>query len=1813
VKGFFVWLSQRSGVFTPREPIPLSATLRLSLCTGTADIEGKPLPEWSQVVQTPPMELKGSHSHLYAPSHDARAEPQISLLFNADVQLSDAAKFCKFIDAKGVEIGAKVATADPAAHPRQSFPRWRSKDQSLLTWAERFSAKRRAEEITRGTPTGPRTNQLIVTPLQPLPLGENWRLVIAAGLPSTDRHVRLLEPAEVAVGTVRPFLVEQVNASNVINSGRQLSITFSKAIAADVTPKNLSRWVQIEPQATMERVTIDRQTITWTGDFELRQPYTITVSAGLPAKEPFVLGESTTREFTFEQVPPRLYFEAFGTQQLSSGRREFHLLAVNTPRIRVTAKLFPPETAAAAVQAYEQYQRTQQRRSDEYFSRVGVEEIAGRVVWQKELAGTEEIDEAKEIPLSWDEILGPGATGAVMITAEEVPQAGSGAPVPGAQALIQVTDLGVVWKTAPSESFVHIFSLATGRALAGAKLRLLDEKLVTLGEAISDDAGVAKLPPWKSARWLLAEKGEDVHLVDCLSWEGKLHLAGHERRYYDEDEEESHAETVLLFSDRPVYKPGETVHLKAIVRDLSGVIPAGAEVELTAKDARDRAFYTTKLTVSESGSVADDLVLPASSVGTFTTELKIKRAGSAAELTASHSFEVQEYKENAFEIRIDGAPTAMGPAQLEIPVSAKYYMGKALSKARLSWSLKAEDSGFAPSGFEKFAFCSAVTDHRLNEGLNRFGHFAEQGKTELDPTGAAIVAAAVPINARAPQPRTAELLCEITDLDQQTVSSREKVTIHASDFYLGVRQLPSVIREGEALPLQVIAVRTDGSLHPEPVQTTVRLTRVNWHTNRVEGAGETSEYRSEPLLELVSQTTLAVAVPQQRDGEWITATADPAQTFTAGKPGQYLLEAVGRDAAGRDVLTSTLVHVVGAGDAEWDYRNPFEVDLVPNKSEYLTGETATILVKTPISGQALVTIEREKVMRSFVTTLSGNAPSIEVPLEGIDAPNVFVSVMLLRGANDSTRKIRAPEYRVGVCELKVTRPESRLSIYVKPQQPSYEPGESVQVETQVLDAEGHLVAGAEVTLYAVDEGVLSLTGYNTPDPYAFFNQARPLFVGTGLTLPMLMSEDPEERSFGNKGYLIGDGGDGGNRLRKNFVACAFWSAALRTDENGRISSSFAAPDSLTRYRIIAVAHTLRDQFGSGESAFQVSKALMLQPSLPRFANVGDQLVLRAVLHNTTSFSGEAEVQLELDATVKTATTTQRVQLAAGESAAVDFPVEFVQIGQAQWKWSAELIAPGAPKPLRDRVQSQLAVRFPAPLLRQVRTGYSDAGEANLLAGFDPQLLEGEGVVRVSITNSRAIELREAIRELLHYPYGCVEQTTSSTLPWLTMRHFGAALPELGKTEAQINDAVQHGIERLLKMQTSSGGLSYWPGNTEPLFWGSAYGGLGLALAKRQGHAVPEEPFAQLCTYLSAQLRGTSGLELAGDLSPRCMALYMLALAGRAEPAYHELLFKKRTLLSAEDRALVALAICESGGPAAMGEELLQSVDRPWNAESGCFGSPSRSAALQLLAWCRLRPDAPALEASVTSLLAQKRAGHWWTTQGNAWSLLALADYFQRVEGASKGADGQLSWGEAGGAFALGGKSQTFTTSFALAKSGATPLQLEKQSGGRIYTEVAVETRPQTLAQPRQDRGYSIQRRYARVEDDGSLTELAEPRVGDRVLVTLEIDVRQHATYVAVDDPLPANLEALNPAFKSQSTRAGEVLATSWVSDFRELRADRALFFANAIAPGRYTLRYLARVCAVGTATAPAAKIEEMYQPERFGTSGTVRVTSLALK
>jgi uncharacterized protein YfaS (alpha-2-macroglobulin family) len=1796
--GSFTWLSQRSGVFTPSAPLALATTYQLRLAPNLQNAEGK-LSDAKLVarIQTPPMSVTDVSPSEF-PLKDAPSSPKIIAQFNVRVKPEALARFIEFQDATGRSVAALTAPA----RVQDGFFEGPASGQKA--WRDRFKNSPNESEDDRSAPV---PNRVTIRSARPLPPGDGWRCLLKKGLPADDGPEKLPSDYEIKIGKVRAFAVENVEAHNTIEGGKWIRLLFSKSLSPLLKETDLPQWVSITPAPANLHFDLGDSSIAVHGDFQLEQHYVVTVNQGLAAEEPFTLAGNFTKEATFVPIPPRLYFPALTTTQLSGGRRAFELQAVNLPAASLRARLLDRNSIIFALAGYRSgYPKrgNAPENQREPYQGLPFELVPGKTILDETIPLDAPRDQARTVPLSWDHILAGRRTGAVFLSAEaSAGGAGDAARTVGTQAIVQLTDLGLVWKFNGADAWVYVFSQESGLPVANATIRCLTNENETLLSAKTSAAGIAYFHRDPRSRWLMAENGDDFQVIEfgphpltnVPLYAFNLPYGSWEPRNF---------QPVFLFSDRPLYQPGESVHLKGIVRNYGEAgltLPQPFSFRLRLNNPDDDKVWEKQVALSPQGSFTADIALPAGRLGNYTAVADFGQNNSRA-----LSFEVQEYKPAPFEISLLAKDSYAAGEVVRANVAAQYFHGKPLGQALLHWSIEGRDAGFHPEGFEQFTFGPASDSGDEEENATKF---AAHDETHLDAEGTATITPEITTNPAQPQPRRCNLLVEITDLGQTTISQRTQFVRQSSGFYLGLQRPDQVVVADHPFPIRLAAVNADGAPRKEPVSTRVVIEKRNFHTVREQGAGGALNYRTETQFAPAFDQTVATLPLQKTDERWEVASSTAAPHFTPNEVGSYRLRALTKDEAGHPV-ESSLDFAVSAEEprkTDWDYRNEAQIDLVPDKKLYAPGEEAKILVKTPISGAALVTIEQDRVRRAFLTKLEGNAPVVRVPIEKTDAPNVFVSVLELRGRAKSPRQIKTPDYRIGYAQLNVVRPETRLAVSLESGEPAYRPRAEVAATVTVKNSLNRPVANAEVALFAVDEGVLTLMGYTAPDPYAFFYKTLPLRVQTGLNLPDLFPEDASALSYSNKGFLIGGGGEEGASfaLRKNFLGTAFWKADLQTDANGRAIGRFAAPDNLTRFRLVAVVNAGADRFGHAESSFEVNKPLMLEPALPNFATVGDHLVARAVLQNRSAVSGEAEVTLQLDDKTKEQNPlVRRLTIAPGAAQAIDFPVEFQNPGTAHWIWTARL------NQLSDAVESNLPVGFAAPMLHEVLTGRTKATETNLLASANPQMLEGQGRVQVHVANTRLLGLVEPVAYLLHYPYGCAEQTISNMLPWIVAPQLRAAVPELNVPDDKTAQAINRGINRLLETQTDDGGFGFWPHDRTSNLWASAYGGVALALAQRHGWSVPASTLARLGDYLSGALRNSGDLQENFELSGHCLALYALALAGRPENSYHEVFFNKRDHLSAESRALLALAILESHGPAAMVEELINPRG-PMEAQGDvCFGGPERELAVRLLAWSQFRPNDPRVDVLVEELLRSQQAGRWENTQSNAWAMLGLTRYATQVETGEKNATGFVDYNGNRHPFQLDAQTHAFAEEQPIAKG---PLTLGNPAARQLFTQVKLEARPPVALQPRQDRGFMLQRSYQKVNDDGSLTDLHSLGIGDRVLVTLRLEVRQPAHFVAIDDALPAIFEAVNPEFKTQETRGAGSGSGDWFSDYRELRHDRALFFRNHLAPGSYTIAYLARVRAAGEVTAPPAKIEEMYHPERFGLSEAAKVKSTALE
>ncbi|MCX6875618.1 MAG: MG2 domain-containing protein [Verrucomicrobia bacterium] len=1810
--GTFTWLSRRSGVYVPSEAPGMGLAFTFTLEPGLKDARNEPVKSSLRAtLKTPPFEFSDLRRGI-PEKEDAPPVPEQWLAFNRDVQLDGAAELFRYVADDGKAVAAEVRYG----RTHDYFPGVRETED----WERRWQLARvasptpgpAAEEFDDdGEHATPVKTQLVVKPVSPLAPGPLWHLEIKPGLEALTGGYRIAAKHSIKIGRVKPFTLASLATASYLKGGRRVTLEFSDPLAPDVSDETAGKFFRITPAVNGLRFDQGWRELSIRGEFERDTEYLLEIDPSLLSEGGLPLDGKLTRSFRFAPVKPRVYLPEITGHQRVDGQRKFPVRSVNLQSFRVIARLVAPAKAAQAVQAFDRYRDDRERHDpDEPYRPIPAGTIDGRVIHDREIAlPAPQTDARQDTALDWSEMLETARAGLIFLTVEGKPMDGVGGKRrPCAQALVQLTDLGVLWKKAGKQLTVTVFSMASGKPVAGARIEMLDQEFKRVATAESAADGTASLPPGTKPGWLVVSRGEDLHVLRIGERGEELPMEAF-RQPLNYDSWEAPERTTpplraMIFTERPLYRPGETVHVKGMVRQVRDdglAIEAGREGVLTLNTPGGRDASEIAIRTDERGAFDTQIVLNQRTTGYHSLQLVFQdREGGCYA-----AFQVADFQPNAFEVSM-AAPARFAPASPVVAeVAAKYFFGAALGASQARWTLQYAADEFSPAGFEEFTFCAhnaagqkALT-LRGQEKLSAAGTLSIR-PTLPEPTGG---------------PGRGLLTVEVTDANQQTVTESCSFARDAADFYLGLAWPDQVvIGHAEEIVARAVAVRPAGEPLREPVAVKAELVRLRHETVRVLGAGNAISFRTETSEEIVATADGRTLPPERGIDGWRLPAGETAR-FKPGRAGQYLLRLTASDGKGRPTSVTFEFSVSGDEPIAWDYRNPAQVELVPDKVEYQPGDTARILVKTPISGEALVTVEREsRVLRSQRPRLEGNAPVIEIPIGADDAPNVFVSMVLIRGAEQSTRRFKSPEYRYGLCQLRVTNPATRLNVEVAPQAATVEPGADIAADVRVRDGNGAAVADAEVTFFAVDDGVLAITGYERPQPRAVFEWPFPLGIRTGLTLYELLPEDPADCGFSNKGYLIGGGGvDGpGPKLRRDFPGTACWLPSLRTDREGNLTVKFKAPDALTRYRLVAVAHAGAKHFGSGESAVNLRKRFMLVSALGQIANVGDEIVARAVVRNESGAKGTAEVSLALDATAEPAQgpTVATLTLEDGAAATVDFPVRLRATGDAEWKWSARLEADG--KTFEDGLVATLKVGSPAPVLRETYLTELGAPANDLLAGVNPQLTEGNGSLRVTLSNTRLASLRETAGALLAYPYGCAEQTVSALVPWIVVRDLGPVLPEVVKTKAATRAAIQAGIDKLSALQTSDGGIGYWPGAREASLFPSAYAALALGLLEQQGETMPAK-WPALLEYLSGQLRGLGDKRREAALDDYALALFALAAADKSEPAYHEQLLARRAELSREGRALLACAMLTTKGPANSVARLLDPrVPAP---EAGSwFGSATRERAALLLAWTVFKPADQEVGRLAKELLAARANGRWRTTQENAWALLALSRYFATVEREVKPVEATLVKAGAATEVALTKEHLAETVQFtfdAAAPLGSLEVRNPRQQA--LYGEANFVVRPPVAAQPRQDRGYAVSRAYQEIAADGSLRDAADLEVGDRVLVTLRIETPRPGHFVAIDDPLPAILEAINPEFRTQQVGKDAALGQAWAADYREIRADRVLYFCDHLPAGTFTFRYLARVRAAGKVTAPAAKVEEMYRPERFGLSATERITSVPAK
>lgn len=1362
-----------------------------------------------------------------------------------------------------------------------------------------------------------------------------------------------------------------------------------------------------------------------------------------------------------------------------------------------------------------------------------------------------------------------------------------------------VTDLGTTLKVSPGAMEAWVTRLSDGRPVDGAEVVFYSGK-TQVAAGTTDARGFVRVTgqptsgwkPYDDPIWAVARSGKDWSVVrhgdndDFGPWQFQIwpmwNGAGQRLVHH-------------AFADRGVYKLGDPAYVRMTYRYQTAAgleTPSGqASWELHSPDGDtvakgqgpldDRGGINVEVTLPEEGRLGDYyLRFRFDDQGTRTVELPARA-----------------YRAPSFRVSVAAPTEVFAGDAVQAAVDARYLFGAPMDDVEVFWRTWHMPDHFAPDGWDGFSFGPEYrwweedADHR--GGANDYG----SGEGSVDAGAFGFEVEATPSDDL--RARTLNIEARVTGKDRQSITSSHRVTVHPAAWYAGVRPTERLPAAGEETSAFIAAVNPDGSPRSESVE--VKVVRRTWDRVRQKGMDGRWEYVNTPVDEAVHTET-------------VTTHGDGVETaFTPEDPGYYVISASGTDDQGRKTLATDSLYVTGSGYTPWGLSDDRRIGLVPDKQTYNPGDTAEILVQTPREGlHALVTVEREGVLWRDIVELKGTASTVRFPIEESYKPNVYVSVMAVEGAGPQlSPDAGKPQVLVGMLEVPVDASDEHLDVAITTDEDDYRPRDTVTATVKV-EREGEAVPNAGVTLFAVDEAVLMLTAYTTPDAHSAMYIDHRLMVKTGDTRVNIL----DRANYLTKGAPPGGGGgmQHGPEIRTDFVTTPTWQPDLRTGPDGTVEASFDLPDNLTAFRIMAVVDT-EASFGSAKKEIRVNRPIVVKPALPRFLRVQDQAFAGVVVHNQTGEQRDIEVTGSVTGPVEIVDEqTRTVRMEAGQAREVAFQLRGLEPGSATFTFEA---SSGAD---RDALEWSIPIQREHTLDVAATAGTTTDTLQEQIARPD-NAYASVGSLDVDLATTVLVGAGSALDYVVDYPHGCVEQVTSRGMASLAALEIRQAAG-IEATEPELRANVEEALAKLPRFRHHMQGLSYWPGASHVSVMGTAYAVEFMGRASEAGFAVPDNLLSPSVAFLRDVQAGKhlGRYDPIVALSGRAYITVALARAGHGDAGHNSQLYAQRRDLSILGTASLLEAIARTTGPDGRTAELTQTIlsrafiepasasikENETGTWSSLWGSDDLSTAAALEALVVAGGEHVLAPKLANHLAGSRVQGRWHNTRATAGVMAALGAYSRRYEDKGQPVDMRVT--QAGQELFAGtkniGESAAIHIPMADLKNGMLELNAK---GGRLYYEARLAYSPRVV-EPR-DEGFTVVRHIEIVEGDGDT--IIEGGELLRISVQVVTPVVRHD--VAIVDPLPAGLEAVQSSFAttSKAPRAAPKDGTpelseyggSWVFDHSELRDDEVRLYADYMPPGIHTYRYVARATTPGTYTHPPATAEEMYEPENFGRTG----------
>ena len=1871
--GSWLWLDPSTLAYLLDEPVVEPVRMTIVIPRGVAALSDARLDaERRFSVSTPPLALSAKAKGAFDPNRGGALPPQGGV-----IELSSNYR----LDPQSIRASLASASGPVSLGPLTE-PDWQLQQ--------------------RDTDPGYWFYTLPVTgPVRP---GERLTLRLEPGF-TTWRGTDLRRGFIAAIDAYQPLAVlgmrpEEAKPGEPASPHATLSFQFSNAVRHG----EVLRHLRIEPAVEFvheETPDADAESH-YFGVSCLWQPgvrYTVTLQKGLRDEYGLALDRDVTRTFTVGDFSPSFFMKTGDMVLEKSEGTRFPLELMNIDAVTVRLYGIPWNTGGYAAYAPSECDAKALERLAA-MPGVSAKTLALDFSNRRNQLVTHNIDIAAELD-------GAFTRGFVVLAAEA--RLGNSKQPAVFCARLQTTGLGLTMKRGMSNSLAFVTDLQSGAPLEGVSLSLVDASGEALWQGESDKNGLAFAPglaalPEGEPLFLAASRDADQAVLPVRERDSRWNQTD---IYTPSSFASNRAERLAAraLPQLPLYEPGQEVnyvlfirrHVFADPRDAAlkdvWLPPAKRPLELEVLDSRQKTVHRLEAQSNAYGSVNGGFTLPGdAALGAYTFRVRHKDS----DWLDAGSFKVAEFRPPEFRVDLTAPPSQVLAASekrqepLGASVQAGYFSGAPLPGGLVSLAVTPSGSDFKPGRLNGYVTGIAEPFPFFRYPLRDTAATPLSVQGRLDATGNAALTLP-PLAAEPGQPLNVALEATVTDASGLASQGDASFILHPSAYYVGLKG-PRFAVAGAPFTLDIKAASADN----EPlsgIAVTLRAER------RLETRGDEERYETvwtkDLSLEKAEGERFSVSLEQGGLYRLQAETADPSgrtniSRLTVYVPGGPAAWFGPRDADVLELASDADEYRPGA-TARIIIKNPYGKATALVTTERDGVRAARVLAVDGPAPEIAIPVFADDAPYVYVgvTLLRGRvekaapAPSEQEGMQQdgqrTGGPEASRKMVVIDAEDDNDRPLAA--HAALLLAVREDRPE--LAVELKTDAAAYRPGGTVAASVRVSrtnPGSAPSPAKAQITLLAVDERILRAAGEGGEetscyDPSPAFAPLRLHLVATSDLRVMLtgLSRFFNRqytthfcRTAAGGGYLAAPAapmmqadssfmarqktGAADMPARADFGPLAYWLAAGETDGNGELNVSFTLPDTLTGYRIVAVAADAEGRFAKAEESVTASKPLQVLPALPRFMIAGDTLEARFLLQNLGPHDGEANVELRLEGSAsQTAiragsadgSATVRAAVKAGGDAVVSFPVTAGATGTARLTVTATLGQES------DAAVFTLPVLPAAPLTAVAASGMLKPGKTATLPVALPPRLDPRSALEVTLAASPAAGMTPALRQLLEYPYECLEQRLSKAWARAVRLEHGSTLGFA--PERDDKERIRETLKSAASFQTRDGGFALWPGYERGDLYLTAYALLAADHMRPLGAALDPEVETRAYAYLADALR--LGLDpdnaerhvergFSGD-APETDAFALWALARNAEhrqdaAALWALVYDRALARPHEGAPLLwcSLLLAASELPDlpekdARLQRLIAELEKTaritptqmhfeTTAHAGhwmTMGSSLRDNGMALAALTAVRPEYPRLDALAFWLSQGLGERTTLSTQEAVFGFRGLALFLKHFSG-----DGTAALD------AVWDGNETFGARFArlvdppvvhrvspLPGGKETALALTAREGAPCWTARLVYASADSPGEAK-NAGFTLKRKTAPTAEEAAgqksgqeaktaektATETATEatwRMGDEVTVTLTLYVPASRRHVLLFDPFPAGLE---PLYASRTDLADRNLQNQYPWQYQDLHKDGLMLYAPVIEPGVYTFTYKLRAAFPGAFTHRPAQVEEMYTPEVMG-------------